>query len=50
MHFSKKSDTDLNNISEDAPISNYELYENGFTHKDYVYEAVSYTHLRAHET
>ena len=40
VHFSKKSDTDLNNISEDAPISNYELYENGFKHKDYVYEEV----------
>jgi nitrite reductase/ring-hydroxylating ferredoxin subunit len=40
VHFSKKSDTDLNNINEDAPISNYELYENGFTHKDYVYEEV----------
>jgi len=40
VHFSKKSETDLNNISEDAPISNYELHENGFTHKDYVYEEV----------
>ena len=40
VHFSKKSETDLNNISEDTPISNYELYENGFSHKDYVFEEV----------
>ena len=40
VNYSKKSETDLNNISEDAPISNYELYENGFTYKDYVYEEV----------
>ncbi|MBO6975595.1 MAG: aromatic ring-hydroxylating dioxygenase subunit alpha [Prochlorococcus marinus CUG1435] len=40
VHFSKKSETDLNNISEDTPISNYLLYENGFSHKDYVFEEV----------
>ena len=40
VHFSKKSETDLNDISEDTPISNYELSENGFLHKDYVSEEV----------
>ena len=38
MHYSKKSDTDLNNISEDSPISNYDLTDNGFSEKDYVFE------------
>jgi len=40
VHFSKKSDTDLKNISEDSPISNYELSNNGFSHKDNVFEEV----------
>jgi len=40
VHFSKKSETDLNNISEDSPISNYELSDNGFSHQDYVSEQV----------
>jgi phenylpropionate dioxygenase-like ring-hydroxylating dioxygenase large terminal subunit len=40
VHFSKKSDTDLNNINEDSPISNYDLSDNGFSYKDYVYEEV----------
>ena len=30
LYIFKKSETDLNNISEDAPISNYELSDNGF--------------------
>jgi len=38
VHYSKKSDTDLNNISEDSPISNYDLTDNGFSEKDYVFE------------
>ena len=40
VYFSKYSDTDLNNISEDSPISNYELSENGFSDRDFVSEEV----------
>ena len=40
VHFSKKSETDLNNISEDLPISNYQLSDNGFSPEDYVSEEV----------
>jgi len=40
VYFSKKSDTDLNNINEDLPISNYDLSDNGFLDKDYVSEEV----------
>ena len=40
VHFSKKSETDLNNVSEDSPISNYELSDSGFSHEDYVSEEV----------
>ena len=40
VHFSKKSDIDLSNISEDSPITNYYLSDNGFSDKDYVSEEV----------
>ncbi len=40
VYFSKKSDTDLKNIIEDSPLSNYELSNNGFSYQDYVSEEV----------
>jgi len=40
VHFLEKSETDLNKISEDSPISNYKLSDNGFSHEDYVSEQV----------
>ena len=40
VYFTKNSETDLNDINEDSPISNYELINNGFTPKDYVSEEV----------
>ncbi len=40
VHFSKKSETDLNNLSEDSPISNHELSNNGFLIEDFVSEEV----------
>ncbi len=40
VYFSKKSETDLNEINEDIPISTYELKNNGFLPKDYVCEEV----------
>ncbi len=40
VHFSKKSETDLNNLSEDSPISNHELSNNGFLIDDFVSEQV----------
>ena len=40
VYFSRKSETDLNDINEDLPISNYELINNGFVLEDYVPEEV----------
>ena len=41
IYFSKKSETDLNEINEeDSPISNYELINNGFTPNQYALEEV----------
>ena len=40
VHFSKKSETDLNNTIENAPLSNHELSDNGFFQEDYVSEEV----------
>ena len=41
VYFSRKSETDLNDINEeDSPISNYDLINNGFTPKDYAFEEV----------
>ena len=40
VYFSRKSETDLNNINEDSSTSNYELINNGFSPADYVYEEV----------
>ena len=33
-------DDEIKLLGEDRPIVNYELYENGFSHKDYVFEEV----------
>tara|TARA_B100001109_G_scaffold254326_1_gene253755 strand:+ start:171 stop:1493 length:1323 start_codon:yes stop_codon:yes gene_type:complete len=40
VHLSEKSETDLNHISENSKISNYQLSDNGFSHEDYVSEEV----------
>ena len=40
IYYSDKSDTNLNNINEESPISNYELINNGFLVEDYVSEEV----------
>ena len=40
VYFTKNSETDLNDINEDSPFSNYELINNGFNPKDYVSEEV----------
>ncbi len=40
VHFSEKSQTDLNNISEYSPISNHEFSDYGFSIEDFVYEEV----------
>ena len=40
VYFSRKSETDLNDINEDSNTSNYELISNGFSPADYVCEEV----------
>ena len=40
VYFSRRSETNLNDINEDSNINNYELIINGFSAKDYVFEEV----------
>ena len=40
VYFSRKSETDLNDINEDSSINNYELISNGFSIDEYVSEEV----------